>query len=349
MSLNRMPARTLSALFLLAVAVNAQIAYFPDSSTTTGGGNTIPYRDSSWGTNGYTSLHVYTAANLASAGIPAGAVLTDLAVVPTNTTGTSGTCSIAWTQVWVGHLAASPAVAGQWINNLSGPVSMWDSATDGAYTFNWAADTWTSLPIACNGLTFQWDGVRDVCFFQQHAGTSFPGGGWTGGFSVRTGGGTRHGHDTYNPTIGTAPTTNSTTLGMRMRMTFSPAPTCFGLVATTTGGGVGDLTLAAINFPVGASEGFTLVTASPIGNPGSGPLFGIWPDGTTWNFIATPAQVGNPLHFTTGTPGVFPAAPLFLPPGSASFLAGQTWDVVLVALAPGFTYLAHSGAKRLAW
>lgn len=344
------PARALCVVLLVASGASAQVAYFPDNVPSTGGANTIPYRDSSWGTNGYTSYHVYPAATLAAAGIPAGAVLTDLAFAPTTTTGASGTISISIAQVYIGHVAVNPPTAGQWLNNVAGPVILWDTATDGLLTFNWVADNWVSHPIACHGAGFAWDGVTDVIFYQTHAGSSYPGGGWTGGFSIHTSptnSYVRHGYSGYNPSIGTAPTTTGTA-GIRMRLTFG-ASGCFGLIGTTSGGGAGDLSLSIINLPAGVTEGFTIVTGSPIGTIGSGPMFGIWPDAVTFQGIGTQAAVGNPLHFVAGVPGIFPDAPLAVPAGTLSFLAGQVWDAAVVALAPGLTYLNHTNVVRLNW
>lgn len=342
--------RILCVAVLMASGVSAQVAYFPDNLPATGSGNTIPYRDSSWAASGYTSYHVYPAATLTAAGISAGAVLTDLAISPTNTTGASGTINIPIAQVYFGHVAVSPPTAGQWFSNVAGPVTLWDTAADGPLTFNWVADTWVSHPIACHGSGFAWDGVTDVIFYTSFAGTSVPGGGWTGGFSIHTGptgGYLRHGLNVYNPTLGTAPTTTGT-LGMRIRLTFG-ATSCFGLFGTTTGGGAGDLTLAVVNLPGAVTEGFTLVTSSTIASPGSGPFFGIWPDAVTFQGIAVPAAVGNPLHFVTGVPGAFPDSPFVVPPGTLSFLGGQVWDAVLVGLAPGFVYVNRTNVVRLNW
>ena len=344
-------ARSLCVVILVASGVSAQVAYFPDNVPNTGASNTIPFRNSSWAVSGYTSYHVYPAATLTAAGIPAGAVLTDLAIAPEATTGVSGTINVPIAQIYFGHLANSPPVAGQWLNNVAGPVTLWDTATDGPLTFNWTADTWVSLPIACHGAGFAWDGVTDVIFYTSFAGTNFPGGGWTGGFNIHspvtTGLYIRHGLNQYLPTIGTAPSTTGT-LGMRLRLTFGPAA-CFGLVGGTTGGGTGDLTLQLVNLPAAVSEGYTLVTSTTMAGVGSGPFFGIWPDGVTFSVISTPAAIGNPLHFVAGVPGLYPDVPFAVPAGTLSFLGGQVWDAVVVGLAPGLVYVNRTNVLRLNW
>ncbi len=339
----------LAVLMLLAGLSTAQIVHLPDNVPSTGGANTIPYRDSSWGINGYTSLHVYPAAELANHGVTAGAVLVGLAMSPTTATGAAGTITIPLGQVYFGHLAVSPPVAGQWLNNLAGTVTLWDTAVDGPLTFAWTADTWASHPISCQGGSFIWDGVSDVAFYQTHAGTS-NGGGWTGGFSVHTSPASayiRHGLSNYNPTPGTAPTTTGT-LGMRMRLTFA-STACYMLSAVTGGAGAGDLTLSLQHPPAGMVEGYTFFTAAPQGAVGTGPFFGIWADGTTWSIVSVPIGAGNPLHFLAGVPGLYPDAPFSVPPGTPSFLAGQTWDAVVVALGAGQGYLSNTNAVRLNW
>jgi hypothetical protein len=347
--MNPSRAKTLCALLLLASAVTGQVAYFPDNAPAAGTSNTIPYNSSSWNTAGYTSYHVYPAATLTAAGVPAGAYLSDLAIAPTSTTGASGTINIPITQVYIGHLANNPPTAGQWLNNVAAPVVLWDTTIDGPLTFGWTADTWVSHPIACHGASFAWDGLTDVIFYQTHAGTSFPGGGFTGGFSIHSGTGfTRHGLNAYTPTIGTAPSTTSTTLGMKMRMTFSANP-CFALVGGTSGAGAGDLNLSLIGVPPAITEGYTLLTATPVGAPGTGPFFGIWVDPLTFSVVGTAAGVGNPLHFLAGAPGIYPDGPVIAPPGTLSFLAGQVWDAVVVALGPGLLYLDHTNVVRLSW
>ncbi len=123
------------------------------------------------------------------------------------------------------------------------------------------------------------------------------------------------------------------------------------LTATTGGAGAGDLNFAlAINSPL-VSEGYMLLSAATTQPVGSGPLFGIWPDGLTWGNFASPASYGNPVHFLAYSPplGVaFPDTPISVPPGTLSFLAGQTWDVGYALLASG-AYLGKTPVVRIAW
>jgi hypothetical protein len=121
------------------------------------------------------------------------------------------------------------------------------------------------------------------------------------------------------------------------------------LVATTSGGGAGDLGISLTSISPGATEGYTLVTSAAIGALGSGPMFGIWPSAVTFDGINSPLAPGNPLHFTVGTPGIFPDTPFIVPSPVLSFLAGQTWDLVAVVLAPGLVYLGRSAPNRLNW
>lgn len=133
-----------------------------------------------------------------------------------------------------------------------------------------------------------------------------------------------------------------------------PSSGIFDLTASTSGGGVGDLQYALSNVPPGATEGYTLVSTTPVATFGiefgEGPLAGLWPDPVTFGIITSPAQSGDLFHYPIpGTPGTFPSSAIILPPGSASFFAGQTWEVAAVALGPGGTILGISAPKQLAW
>ena len=119
--------------------------------------------------------------------------------------------------------------------------------------------------------------------------------------------------------------------------------------ATTSGGGVGDISLSLTAISPGAVEGFMLATSVAPGFPGSGPFFGIWPSAETWLFIGTPLTPGHPLHFPVGVPGVFPDTGFAVPPGTLSGLGGQTWDLVVVVAGPGLSYLGHSSVQRMLW
>jgi hypothetical protein len=145
---------------------------------------------------------------------------------------------------------------------------------------------------------------------------------------------------------GQATGTLSAGSGTKVRLGYAPDNL---LVAATTGGGAGDLSLTLSMITAGAVEGYTLPTATAIGAVGSGPFFGIWPSSITFDVIAIPAAVGNPLHFIVGVPGVFPDVPFSVPSPALAFLAGQTWDIVAVILGPGLTYLGKSSPSRLVW
>jgi hypothetical protein len=131
----------------------------------------------------------------------------------------------------------------------------------------------------------------------------------------------------------------------------------FGLVlenilnVATSGGGVGDLAVSLTMISPAAASGFTLISADTAATLGSGPVLGIYPDLTTWSIlIEIPVAPGNPLHFLTGYPGLFPDAPLNVAPGTLSFLSGQTWDfVALLTDASGFGYVGRSNVVRVVW
>jgi len=121
------------------------------------------------------------------------------------------------------------------------------------------------------------------------------------------------------------------------------------LSAVTSGSGAGDLTLSLASITAGTTEGFVFLSTDTSGTVGTGPFFGIRPDALTWISLGFPAQPGNPFHFQTGVPGLFPDSPFVAPPGTLSGLAGVTTDLAAVVLAPGFAYLGRSNVVRVTW
>jgi PKD repeat protein len=120
---------------------------------------------------------------------------------------------------------------------------------------------------------------------------------------------------------------------------------------TSTGGGVGDLTITPVptncGGAAGAARGYLLPSFATTGTLGTGPLFGLVPDGLTWQTLMTSPAVGNPLSFVV-TPGVFPdSGPLSFPPGSLSAFGGLYLDAVMVYLTPSSTLLHYSNIDRV--
>ena len=117
----------------------------------------------------------------------------------------------------------------------------------------------------------------------------------------------------------------------------------FGL--STTGGGVGDLTVTPVptvscGFLPGAVEGYTLITLA-----GPGAFFGLELDFMTITGILTPAAPDSPLHFLV-SPGLYPdGGPLLYPAGTFAPLAGQTLSATQVTLGAGFTLLHQSNVS----
>jgi hypothetical protein len=111
----------------------------------------------------------------------------------------------------------------------------------------------------------------------------------------------------------------------------------FDLTTFTSGGGVGDLSVALTGIPMNTVRGYTLVSGQPVSifglEFGTGPVLGIYPDPITFEIISLPAQLGSPLHWLHPAPsGIFPTTPLFFPPGSLSSVTGSTWEVVAVGI-----------------
>lgn len=254
----------LSLILTLAASIPAQVVYIDNSSPSTGTSNTHP-----WGqANGFTTIHLYTAAQLAAGGVCPGAVLNDIALAPSS--GTVGVYNAPQARLLIGHLAVDPPLAGGWESNLASPAVAHD-LTSGAYTFPWTINTWTSLPgVATAG--FAWDGVTSICIFF----TSSPG--TTGTFSARrTATNLRHSVTVFNAT-NQAPTSNGL-FAMKVRLTWSggageyqtnqPAASldidgisslpCLPAVVTRAIGAVSVFNVASTN----VGSGFEVVFTSP--------------------------------------------------------------------------------------
>ncbi len=221
------PALVLVAVAALASAAAAQLeVYIDNSNASLGSANTIP-----WGqAGGYTSLHVYTAAQLAAAGLCPGATLTDFAVAPSTSGG--GSYNAPQARLQIGHLAVDPPVAGAWLTHLDSPVTAHD-LTSGPYTFSWVPNIWTSLP-GVSTAGFVWDGVRSIgILYTSSAGT-------TGTFSARrTTTNLRHGVNVFNATT-QAPTTTGL-FAMKTRMTWAGYSGGYTCTIAQPGGAGADL------------------------------------------------------------------------------------------------------------
>lgn len=116
----------------------------------------------------------------------------------------------------------------------------------------------------------------------------------------------------------------------------------------TAGAGVGDLYISPIpnsQNPT-ATMGFmflSFATASPVGTGG---LFGLQPDATSWNILLSQPVAGDLLHWIV-LPGLFPNVPFAVPPGALSFLNGVTVDGVQVDISATYTVVASSGIARI--
>jgi hypothetical protein len=287
------------ALFAsLPASLVAQTIGIDDLDPLTGTSNTIPWSQ----TNGYTSLHVYSAAALAQRGVCPGAVLIDLAIAPSS--GTGGIYNAPQARLEIGHLAVSPPIPGNWTSHLDQPIVVHD-LTSGPYTFPWVFGEYVSLP-GFNTTGFVWDGVRDIGVWITQA----PG--VTGGFSIRRSATQlRHGVNVFNATT-QAPTTNGI-FAMEVKMTFVHGPNC--AVSSVYGAGCyeGAYTwyerfIGMLNVDLGGAS----VVATPVGTPGHVVTMG----GASWYTptgsqvlanVATPTPMGdNTFSTALNLPFSFP-------------------------------------------
>jgi hypothetical protein len=124
----------------------------------------------------------------------------------------------------------------------------------------------------------------------------------------------------------------------------------FALTATTTGGGVGDLTLGIAGVRPTATNVLLLVSGTPApGGPGTGQFFGLFfPDPILFSVLATPSASFSLLHFPV-TANPYAAGPLFFGPGSLSWLVGQVWDTTAICYGPADGISGQTFVQRLIW
>lgn len=120
-----------------------------------------------------------------------------------------------------------------------------------------------------------------------------------------------------------------------------------GFTMTTSGGGVGDLSLAVTGIPAGAQQGFSLFSLQTTAPVGSGPLFGIFPDVTTLQSLTSVAAPGNPLHFVQPfVPGTYPLGVYTVAPGTLASFAGMSADGVVIVTDGASNLLGASNVSR---
>ncbi len=239
-------------------------------------------------------------------------------------------------QVRIGPAAVPALTATFAANLLPGTETLVVNLPGTTYTPN-PAGAWLDIPFGANFPVPTTNIIVDVQ-------TQIPTGGAYLGCSV----GATVPHCVSTADTGTQTTgTLSTASGSKVR--FGGIPENI-LGAVTGGSGTGDLTLSLTNINTSAGAGYLLLTTDGTHALGTGPMFGIYPDATTWGIFSSPLFPGNPLHFPLGALGAFPDVPFAVPPGTLSFLAGQTWDAVVVLVdGSGTIYIGRSAPRRLVW
>jgi hypothetical protein len=328
-----MSTRFLAAALLAAGAIAAQTPYVfhPDDNTTA---YTAPINNFPWytTTTGYRAQTIFPASALLNV---AGDITSIAPFLGVSTP--AGTATVTYTviQVTIGR-AASPTLTTTFANNIV-PGTGVQVLNLTNLTVNSPVNGWYDIPLQIPFTYTGGDLVLDVT-------TQVPSAVY---FSSSVGGSTAP-----VPRLtasGLAPVTGSvsTSGGTKYRLGYNPINR---LIASTTGNGAGDLTLAVQNLVPNATEGFLLISTDATHPLGTGPMLGLWPDALTWQIVMEPLALGSPFHFPCNTGfGLFPDQPLSVPAGSLSFLAGPSWDFGFAVFAPGFNYLGRSPVNRVVW
>lgn len=106
-------------------------------------------------------------------------------------------------------------------------------------------------------------------------------------------------------------------------------------------GGGGYFEIQNVPEPVGF--GWLLLSASTFLPEGSGPLFGLMPDGLTTAILSLPQAPASIAFVDVPPPSFSLPAPLFTP------FIGTAWDGVIVSFAPDGTFLGKSNVSRVFW
>lgn len=124
----------------------------------------------------------------------------------------------------------------------------------------------------------------------------------------------------------------------------------FALMASTTGNGVGDLTLGIVGIRPTATDALLLVSSTPApGGPGTGAFFGLFfPDPVLFAILATPSAAFSPVHFPV-TANPYAQGPLVFGPGSLSALSGQIWDLTAICYSAVDGISGQTSVVRVNW
>jgi hypothetical protein len=308
-----------AALLVAAVAPAQTLVYVPDNAPPLTAGNTIPFSSAA-----YTYMGQIPAALMSQTHTR----VDEISFMP----GVTNTFTAPTILIGMGHLPSVlpcpftfPGPGGVTSGSFLDFTVMYDSSVNGPLSWPLTIDQWSPLGLgALGGQKFVWNGVNDVGVYVTFTGAS-------GGGAFRrapNGPNTRTYASTYQAATSTA---CGSLFALYIRLTVA---TNFPLDASTTGGGVGDLVVSPVSSavaPPSTTNGYTFVSFATSNALGTGPAFGLYPDGAFWDVLFTPAQVGNPLHYLS-TPGFYPDVNLVVAPGGLSVFAGISLDFVQVGL-----------------
>lgn len=162
----------------IAPAAGQLPMYFPEVSASGGGSNVIPFGGASWVSGGYTFMQRIPAAELD----PANPIIQEIALAPSG----SGTWTANNVTIGLGHVPTplpcpfSYPTPGGGLGSFIDFTTIWDSSTQGPFSWTATQDTWSDLGFAAQGGTgFMWDGTNDIAFFITFQSSNVNG--WDGG------------------------------------------------------------------------------------------------------------------------------------------------------------------------
>jgi hypothetical protein len=265
---------------------------------------------------------------------PANPVIYDVAIAPCGT----GTWSAPQARIGFGHLPNPLPATFAFPVGGAGSFLDFTQYVNGPHGFRANQDEWSPLNI---GSSFVWNGINDVGFFISFQNATS----WPGGAAHRTATDPiRIFASGYNAAL----SAGSDAAGLKMTVVTGSMPLapkyrlCVHAFPNFSSSQRMD------NIPAGTTFGYTFVSLTTFVPATTGPLFGIFPDAVVWTILGFPPSPGNPLAWTWPVPSpLFPAGPFDLPAGQWMSIAGQTWDLVGVAVAPSGTVLGVTNVSRI--
>ena len=191
-------------------------------------------------------------------------VIDDIAFLPVG----SGTWSSPDVTIRFGHIQSPMPCPFMFGSDLQDAVTV----HDGPLVWQAVVDTWSPLGIAND--TFEWNGIDDVGVYLTFTNATVHG--WSGGCWRSTNGIPTRTYD-FTQANASVSVACDTSAGLKVRLDLREPAEPFRTTVLHLGSGAASQEIVGV--PEAATQGWTVATFTPASPVGSGPMFGIIPDG----------------------------------------------------------------------